>query len=412
MQDQSREAILKTIKDLNKDDSKSIQKSKGALTAAGAAAVPILLETVTGAEPEKIRRRAAEVLGRIGSPAVEGLIGLTQHSDPLVRTLAVDALGTTRDQRALPAIQTALGDSSDKVRNIARAALKEFGLQVTPAAAAPPPPPPPVGSETTVEGVLAPAAVTLAPGRPLDGFRIMWWYFFAPGKYEEFRETRGKKAVRELAALPVASLVWVPLGIPVLAYLLMSSAGILTKSLLLLAVPLGWLMTWLLGRSTELGQRAGNGRSLAYLALVVVAGFVVFREMLFMAAIMGQLSGGTGLAIVATFLLALAAAIGIGWDTGVVLPALIPAIAGGIIGFLVPSYLNIEYVPIYFWGLCVVVGAVIAILPALAVSRFLKRFHGTGGRLVVLGVATILSLGLIWLTLIVFGAYLLSGSSG
>jgi HEAT repeat protein len=74
---------------------------QGALTALvrnGAAAVPALIKSLKDQKNGKLRRRAAQALGEIGPPA----------------------------RTALPALEKALGDSSERVRQTAAAAMKKI----------------------------------------------------------------------------------------------------------------------------------------------------------------------------------------------------------------------------------------------------------------------------------------------
>ncbi len=82
--------------------------SARALQAVGGPAVPALLEALRHPDP-LIRRRSAEVLGRIGDrSAVEALIAALADGDQGVRSAAAEALGSLGDRRALPALKEAL----------------------------------------------------------------------------------------------------------------------------------------------------------------------------------------------------------------------------------------------------------------------------------------------------------------
>lgn len=380
MSDISHEALLRHIKELSQDGSTSEEAQKS-LADAGLSALPHLIDLISGPGSEAARWRGVETLVRIGAPAVPSLIKLSRDNSPLVRRMAVDGLRMTGDPRALVPIQAAARDSSENVRAAAARALEELGA----------------GHPQT------PKLARLASDRFSDCFRVMSWYFFRDDYYTTLRSPDDKELIRELAALPISLLVWLPLAIPVLGMLF----GVITlyrdwlgKLAILLAVPLGWLLTWLLGRlSFEYGDPTWYKR-LGYGVLLIVTGFVVYSEMKFATYTVIQLGMQAGGIIVGTQLIALALAIGIGFNMGVNLPALIPGIAGAVVGFFAAESLPFNYVPIGAVVAGIGLGVAAALLPAFGVNRALNSANAIPVRRVVLGLVVVFNLFFVWLILL------------
>ena len=81
-------------------------------------------------EDAQVRVSAAEVLGQIGSGAVDAMPALIQvlrDQNPEVRQYAVGALGHIAAVDAVPALMQALKDQNPKVRNNAAWALEQIG---------------------------------------------------------------------------------------------------------------------------------------------------------------------------------------------------------------------------------------------------------------------------------------------
>jgi HEAT repeat protein len=100
----------------------------GAMREAASNAVPALIEVI---QREKVSRPLREMpvsalaLGKIGAPAVPGLIEVTTHPDPRVRTSAAMALGFIggKADAALPHLVPLLRDSNADVRRAATLAI-------------------------------------------------------------------------------------------------------------------------------------------------------------------------------------------------------------------------------------------------------------------------------------------------
>jgi len=75
----------------------------------------------------KVYSVAVEAAGKIGKPALSVLISEVENSDPWVRHGAVEALGETRDQTAVPTLIAALKHSDVDVRAKAVKALGKIG---------------------------------------------------------------------------------------------------------------------------------------------------------------------------------------------------------------------------------------------------------------------------------------------
>jgi HEAT repeat protein len=100
----------------------------GAMREAASNAVPALIDVI---QREKVSRPLREMpvsalaLGKIGAPAVPGLIEVTAHPDPRVRTSAAMALGLIggKADAALPHLVPLLRDSNADVRRAATLAI-------------------------------------------------------------------------------------------------------------------------------------------------------------------------------------------------------------------------------------------------------------------------------------------------
>jgi HEAT repeat protein len=96
------------------------------------AALNALLAALGGPDEEGIRWQAAEGLVRLGAPAVEGLVALSEDSDPDIRWKAIVALGDIGDPRAAPALIDRLADPDRFVRGRAVSALARLGSPCLP----------------------------------------------------------------------------------------------------------------------------------------------------------------------------------------------------------------------------------------------------------------------------------------
>lgn len=93
----------------------------------GAAAVPAILEAVTGSEPD-VQKFLVDILGDIGDRrATMGLIGLLGQTDENVAMAAVEALGKLRDARAVDALSEILRTGRSLLQFSAVKALQEIG---------------------------------------------------------------------------------------------------------------------------------------------------------------------------------------------------------------------------------------------------------------------------------------------
>jgi HEAT repeat protein len=105
-----------------------------AFGAAGAPAVPLLIQALGDWWSEDVRRAAAEALGKLGDPqAVPALIQALGDSDRDVRAAAAEALGKLGNPQAIPALIKALRDGSYDVRRAAAEALVKIGTPAVPA---------------------------------------------------------------------------------------------------------------------------------------------------------------------------------------------------------------------------------------------------------------------------------------
>lgn len=83
-------------------------------------------------EDKRVRRKAAEELGRVGGEkAVAALITALKDPDQMVAAAAALSLGELRDRRAVPALAAVLKDMSEEVRGSAALALGRIGERST-----------------------------------------------------------------------------------------------------------------------------------------------------------------------------------------------------------------------------------------------------------------------------------------
>lgn len=98
------------------------------LTAADPGPVlPLLFDRLVGAGGIGEREAAAEALGRIGAPALPGLVERLEADDSELRQAAAVVLGVIADRRALPALVARLADADPNVRSIAADSLGRIG---------------------------------------------------------------------------------------------------------------------------------------------------------------------------------------------------------------------------------------------------------------------------------------------
>lgn len=84
------------------------------------------LISVLGVRVNGIGQMAADGLARIGTPAVDELIVCLANEDPVIRRLAIKALGEIRGERALESILAALKDENLDVRRQALGSVTTF----------------------------------------------------------------------------------------------------------------------------------------------------------------------------------------------------------------------------------------------------------------------------------------------
>jgi hypothetical protein len=110
-----------------------------AFGAAGAPAVPPLIQALGDWWSEDVRRAAAEALGKLGDPqAVPALIQALGDWSENVRRAAAEALGKLGDPQAVPALIKALGDQRDwRSEDVRRAAAEALGAIGDPQAVPP-----------------------------------------------------------------------------------------------------------------------------------------------------------------------------------------------------------------------------------------------------------------------------------
>jgi HEAT repeat protein len=91
-----------------------------ALAQIGEPAVDSLIQCLGDADRDNF---AADTLSKIGTSAVPRLIDALQAYSPVVKSWAALILGWIGDPRAIPPLHKALGDSSERMRNVARESL-------------------------------------------------------------------------------------------------------------------------------------------------------------------------------------------------------------------------------------------------------------------------------------------------
>jgi HEAT repeat protein len=101
------------------------QEQSGNVESRGSAADDLIdaLQDRTGESYVQI----AQALGKIGAPAVQGLVRLLEHEDSEVRTNAALALGEMHDKRAVEPLIAVLNDAESAVRLEAAEALGRIG---------------------------------------------------------------------------------------------------------------------------------------------------------------------------------------------------------------------------------------------------------------------------------------------
>ena len=102
-------------------------EAAGCLGDAGEPAAVLPLAALLRDPEGGVRWKAAEALGRLGSPAVEPLTESLQSDDVDVRWMAAVALGDIGDPAAIPALVEALDDEDAYVRSRAALALAAIG---------------------------------------------------------------------------------------------------------------------------------------------------------------------------------------------------------------------------------------------------------------------------------------------
>jgi HEAT repeat protein len=89
-------------------------------------AVEPLINSALLDESLSVRERAARALGKIGEPTVESSIVALSDTDWDVRLDAAEVLGKIGDPRAIPALEKAINDSHENVRDKAKEALAKI----------------------------------------------------------------------------------------------------------------------------------------------------------------------------------------------------------------------------------------------------------------------------------------------
>ncbi len=102
-------------------------EAAGCLGGAGDPAAVLPLAALLSDPESGVRWKAAEALGRLGSPAVEPLAASLKSEDLDVRWMAAVALGDIGDPAAVPALVAALDDEDAYVRSRAALALAAIG---------------------------------------------------------------------------------------------------------------------------------------------------------------------------------------------------------------------------------------------------------------------------------------------
>jgi HEAT repeat protein/protein-S-isoprenylcysteine O-methyltransferase Ste14 len=86
-----------------------------------------LARVLKGADNRGEKRRAAEILSKIGEPAVESLIALVKNDEAIVRAYSARALGGTKSERVVAPLIGLLSDSDSYVRRTAAESLGRTG---------------------------------------------------------------------------------------------------------------------------------------------------------------------------------------------------------------------------------------------------------------------------------------------
>lgn len=122
------ETLDSLIESLADKNLRKVLICRNALKAIGQPAVDRLVFIVNRGHLYR-RQDAAFTLGFIGAPdpaAVDALCRVVQHSDPLLRKIAAEALGKIGDARARPALRRATVDENAQVVKAATKALKQL----------------------------------------------------------------------------------------------------------------------------------------------------------------------------------------------------------------------------------------------------------------------------------------------
>jgi HEAT repeat protein len=124
-------AIPLLIEALSRDKDNQIRSEISlALAAMGEDIIEPLILTLDNTH-YGIREAAAEALGLVGALAVEPLLNALKHPEPTVRMAAAMALGYIGDQRAAEELINLLADSNSWVQSAAATALSTCGNQAT-----------------------------------------------------------------------------------------------------------------------------------------------------------------------------------------------------------------------------------------------------------------------------------------
>lgn len=119
--------IQKLEGDLHNPDKSIRVSAMSAFVSSGDQAIPYLL-TILDDNDWKVRYRAAEALGLIGSSAaVQGLIHLTGDTKDHVRYMASKSLGLIGDKSGFDALITLLDDEHVYTRRITAESLSKIG---------------------------------------------------------------------------------------------------------------------------------------------------------------------------------------------------------------------------------------------------------------------------------------------
>ena len=75
-----------------------------------------------------VKEEAAKALGKIGEPSVDAVLPLLNNKDENIRSIAVEALGLTRQEKAVkPLLEMMMEDENLEVRNTAKVAIVNVG---------------------------------------------------------------------------------------------------------------------------------------------------------------------------------------------------------------------------------------------------------------------------------------------